>query len=242
MASEERAYASRQAEMNNTSLEEAGIGRGHFFKRALGSRFGGDKIARTRGRLGATGPGTDPSKSYKQRFRGGFDYNYSEQINQVTRDVGGAIVPMSSALSVGLRGVEGGLTQVSQSVSALAVSMSSLAKTQDDMAREVMMMGAFMRAFMTYMQRQQQRSSARNEERVLEGGRRRLGGRGGRDLLISHLDLVVVVRLAGSGSGVGGSSNIFNTSQSVARCRFRQIELLILQSLQFLVVLKQQSS
>ena len=176
MASEERAYASKQAEMNNTSLEEAGIGRGHFFKRALGSRFGGDKIARTRGRLGATGPGTDPSKSYKQRFRGGFDYNYSEQINQVTRDVGGAIVPMSSALSVGLRGVEGGLTQVSQSISALAVSMSSLAKTQDDMAREVMMMGAFMRAFMTYMQRQQQRSSARNEERLLEGGRRRLGG------------------------------------------------------------------
>jgi hypothetical protein len=176
MASEERAYASRQAEMNNTSLEEAGIGRGHFFKRALGSRFGGDKIARTRGRLGATGPGTDPSKSYKQRFRGGFDYNYSEQINQVTREVGGAIVPMSSALSVGLRGVEGGLAQVSQSVSALAVSMSGLAKYQDDMAREVMMMGAFMRAFMEYMKRQQQRSSARNEERMLEGGRRRLGG------------------------------------------------------------------
>ena len=169
MASDERAFAESQAEKNNTSLAEAGIGRGHFFGRALGSRFGGDRIARTRGRLGAQGPGTNPTKNYKQRFRGGFDYNYSEQINQVTRDVGGAIVPMSSALSVGLRGVEGGLTQVSQSVSALAVSMSSLAKTQDDMAREVMMMGAFMRAFMTYMQRQQQRSSARNEERVLEG-------------------------------------------------------------------------
>ena len=218
MASEERAYASKQAEMNNTSLEEAGIGRGHFFKRALGSRFGGDKIARTRGRLGATGPGTDPSKSYKQRFRGGFDYNYSEQINQVTRDVGGAIVPMSSALSVGLRGVEGGLTQVSQSVSALAVSMSSLAKTQDDMAREVMMMGAFMRAFMTYMQRQQQRSNARNEERMLEGGRRRFGGGGsGGGSDIKGL-------LPGSGgSGRSGksansfTSNIFDTSQTVLK-------------------------
>ena len=99
MAAEERAYASKQAEMNNTSLEEAGIGRGHFFKRALGSRFGGDKIARTKGRLGATGPGTDPTTNYKQRFRGGFDYGYSEQINQVSRDVGGAIVPMSSAVS-----------------------------------------------------------------------------------------------------------------------------------------------
>ena len=176
MASDERAFAESQAEKNNTSLEEAGIGRGYFFGRALGSRFGGDRIARTRGRLGAQGPGTNPTKNYKQRFRGGFDYNYSEQINQVTRDIGGAIVPMSSALSVGLRGVEGGLTQVSQSVSALAVSMTGLAKTQDDMAREVMMMGAFMRAFMEYMRRQQQRSSASNEERLLEGGRRRLGG------------------------------------------------------------------
>ena len=179
MASDERAFAESQAEKNNTSLAEAGIGRGYFFGRALGSRFGGDRIARTRGRLGAQGPGTNPTKNYKQRFRGGFDYNYSEQINQVTKDVGGAIVPMSSALSVGLRGVESGLTQVSQSVSALAVSMTGLAKTQDDMAREVMMMGAFMRAFMEYMRRQQQRSSASNEERLLEGGRRRLGGRGG---------------------------------------------------------------
>ena len=85
MAAEERAYAEVQAEKNNTSLAEAGIGRGHFFKRALGSRFGGDKIARTRGRLGAQGPGTDPTKNYKQRFRGGFDYGYSEQINQVTK-------------------------------------------------------------------------------------------------------------------------------------------------------------
>ena len=77
MAAEERAFAESQAEKNNTSLAEAGIGRGHFFKRALGSRFGGDRIARTRGRLGAQGPGTDPTKNYKQRFRGGFDYNYS---------------------------------------------------------------------------------------------------------------------------------------------------------------------
>ena len=124
---------------------------------------------------------------------------------------------MSSALSVGLRGVEGGLTQVSQSVSALAVSMTGLAKTQDDMAREVMMMGAFMRAFMTYMQRQQQRSSVRNEERMLEGGRRRLGGggSGGGGSNIKGL-------LPGSGgSGKSANSftgNIFDTSQST--CSF----------------------
>ena len=200
MASDERAFAESQAEKNNTSLAEAGIGRGYFFKRALGSRFGGDRIARTKGRLGAQGPGTNPTKNYKQRFRGGFDYNYSEQINQVTRDVGGAIVPMSSALSVGLRGVEGGLTQVSQSVSALAVSMTGLAKTQDDMAREVMMMGAFMRAFMEYMRRQQQRSSARSEERLLEGGRRSLGGRGG----------PINITPGKGGPGMGGPSSSGN--------------------------------
>ena len=71
MAREERAFASKQAEMNNTSLEEAGIGKGHFFKRALGSRFGGDRVARTRGRFESDPPaGRDPTKNYKQRFRG----------------------------------------------------------------------------------------------------------------------------------------------------------------------------
>ena len=44
MASEERAYAAGQAEAGGTSLEEAGIGKGYFFGRALGSRFGGDRI------------------------------------------------------------------------------------------------------------------------------------------------------------------------------------------------------
>jgi len=196
MAAEERAFAESQAEKNNTSLAEAGIGRGHFFKRALGSRFGGDRIARTRGRLGAQGPGTDPTKNYKQRFRGGFDYNYSEQINQVTREVGGAIVPMSSALSVGLRGVEGGLVEVSQSISSIGVAMGQLAVAQQDLARQAMMNGAFMRAFMTYMQRQQSRAGTRAEERSIERGRRALRGGGGTD---------IKGRLPGAG-GTGGSA------------------------------------
>ena len=75
MAADERAFASKKAEEGGTSLEEAGIGKGHFFKRALGSRFGGDKIARTKGRMGMGGAGTNPASNYKQRFRGGFDYN-----------------------------------------------------------------------------------------------------------------------------------------------------------------------
>ena len=52
MAASERAYAAGMAEAGGTSLEEAGIGKGYFFGRALGSRFGGDRIARTRGRMG----------------------------------------------------------------------------------------------------------------------------------------------------------------------------------------------
>jgi hypothetical protein len=217
MAAEERAYASKQAEKNNTSLEEAGIGRGYFFGRALGSRFGGDKIARTRGRLGTQGPGTDPSRNYKQRFRGGFDYNYSEQINQVTKEVGGAIVPMSSALSVGLRGVESGLSQVSQSISSISVAMGQLAVAQQDLAKQAMMNGAFMRAFMTYMQRQQSRAGANREERLLEGGRRRLGGGGGRGAINITPGSGGGGRLAGSGSGGGFTSNFFDTTQTVVK-------------------------
>ena len=76
MASEERAYAAGQAEAGGTSLEEAGIGKGYFFGRALGSRFGGDRIARTRGRLSSNpGAARNPAGTFKSRFRGGFDYN-----------------------------------------------------------------------------------------------------------------------------------------------------------------------
>ena len=71
MASDERAYAEEKAGDGGTSLSEAGIGRGYFFKRALGSRFGGDRIARTKGRLGIGGAGTNPTADFKSRFRGG---------------------------------------------------------------------------------------------------------------------------------------------------------------------------
>ena len=64
MASDERAYASQKAEDGGTSLEEAGIGKGYFFRRALGSRFGGDRIARTKGRMGVGGAGTNPCLLY----------------------------------------------------------------------------------------------------------------------------------------------------------------------------------
>ena len=99
-----------------------------FSKEALGSRFGGDRIARTRGRLGAQGPGKDPTKNYKQRFRGGFDYN-------VTNEIQSATVPLSSALVGGLRGVESGLDNISQSLTTMGSGMSDLARGQNDLAK-----------------------------------------------------------------------------------------------------------
>ena len=172
MAREERAFASKQAEMNNTSLEEAGIGKGHFFKRALGSRFGGDRIARTRGRFESDPPaGRDPTKNYKQRFRGGFDYKYSEVINQVTNQTSQAIVPMSSAITGGMRAVQVSVDNVAQALVRVGDGMSDLATSQADMARNIMMNGAFQQAFMQYIMRQQSRMGARREERSIERGR-----------------------------------------------------------------------
>lgn len=106
MARKERAFASKKAEDGGTSLEEAGIGKGYFFKRALGSSFGGDRIARTRGRFESDpGPGRDPTGSQASRFRGGFDYNVSNEIFGSAGDVGGAL----SALSGGGLAAGGGV-------------------------------------------------------------------------------------------------------------------------------------
>ena len=107
MAASERRYASKQAERGGTSLEEAGIGRGYFFKRALGSSFGGDRIARTRGRFETDpGPGRDPSGTQASRFRGGFDYGVSNTIKSPT---GGALANIVSPVAgAGASGFPGG--------------------------------------------------------------------------------------------------------------------------------------
>ena len=214
MASEERAYAAGKAEAGGTSLEEAGIGKGYFFKRALGSRFGGDRIARTRGRFESDPPaGRDPTKNYKQRFRGGFDYKVTNQINELTSN---AIVPMSSAIATGMRQVQVSVDGVSSALVQISNSMNNLATAQQDLARQAMMNGAFMRAFMTYMQRQQSRTGASREERLLEGGRRRLGGGGGRG------PINITPGSGGGGGGLAGSgggfsSNFFDTTQTVVK-------------------------
>jgi len=97
MARKERAFASKKAEEGGTSLEEAGIGRGYFFKRALGSSFGGDRVAKTRGRFESDpGPGRDPTGSQTSRFRGGFDYGVT---NQVKSSPGGVLANISKGIS-----------------------------------------------------------------------------------------------------------------------------------------------
>ena len=49
LAKKERSFAESEAEKQGTSLSEAGISKGFFFRYALGAHFGGDAIARTRG-------------------------------------------------------------------------------------------------------------------------------------------------------------------------------------------------
>ena len=207
MASDERDFAAKKAEAGGTSLEEAGIGKGYFFKRALGSRFGGDRIARTRGRMGATGAGTSPTGNFKTRFRGGFDYNVANEIQSAT-------APVTGALATGLRGVEGGLVEVGRGIDALAVGLGNLARAQEDMARQAVFNGAFMQAFLNHMQREGARQRARGEERGLEGRRLLGGGSGGGRGMIN------VTPSGGSGGGVsGGMRGLLNpdSAQTIAK-------------------------
>ena len=171
MAGEERAYAAGMAEAGGTSLEEAGIGKGYFFKRALGSRFGGDRIARTRGRLGADGPGTSPTGNFKTRFRGGFDY-------KVTNNTITDVAPLSNALVTGLRGVQSGLTDVAGAIQRQGTVLNKLSQNQADMAKATMFNGYLFAMFQSQQRRSEGRASLRREERSIERGasNRRIGG------------------------------------------------------------------
>ena len=198
MASEERAYAAGMAEAGGTSLEEAGIGKGYFFGRALGSRFGGDRIARAKGRMGVGGAGTNPATNYKQRFRGGFDYNVT---NQTITDV----APLSNALVVGLRGVQEGLTDVAGAIQRQGTVLNRLSNNQADMAKATMFNGYLFAMFQSQQKQKAGRDSLRREEKAIEGGRisgRGIGGSsfggagGGRGM--------INVTPGGSGGGSGG--------------------------------------
>ena len=210
MASNERAYAEEKAEEGGTSLSEAGIGKGYFFRRALGSRFGGDAIARTKGRMGMGGAGTDPTGNVRSRFRGGFDYN-------VTNEIQTATAPLSGAVVAGLRSVEGGLTQVAQSITKIDTTLSGLARTQIDMAKAIMFNGYLFQMFMSQQNRYKERKSARSEERLLEGGRSGGGGRIGGASFGGAGGGRGMVNITPGGSGgtrKSGGSNPFNAVAS----------------------------
>jgi hypothetical protein len=107
LAENERKYASKKAEQAGTSLEEAGIKKGHFFKKALAGEFGGNYIDRKKGQLQnvvkkykiAKRLTKNPKATFKfikpllkkkvgsaqtKMFRAKFDYMYSDDVNRPT--------------------------------------------------------------------------------------------------------------------------------------------------------------
>ena len=100
MARAERANAEKEL---NVGGREDGItkqefdkeyGKGYFFKRALGSNFGGDRIARTRGYFEKNPPaGRDPTGTRESRFSAGFDYAAKEGLIKSARPLQGPKAP-----------------------------------------------------------------------------------------------------------------------------------------------------
>lgn len=180
MANEERQFAEKKAEEGGTSLDEAGIGRGYFFGRALGSKFGGDAIARTRGRFAKTpSAGIDPSGNTASRFRGGFDYNVTNEIlNRGGDDASSQNEMLTNAVIAGFRGVENATIQVAQGLVKIDETIGGLERTQMNMARAIMFQGYMMAMLQREQQRAAGRDSLRREEKSIEsgGGTNRIGG------------------------------------------------------------------
>ena len=217
MANEERQYAEKQAEEGGTSLDEAGIGRGYFFGKALGSRFGGDAIARTRGRFAKTPTaGIDPKGNAASRFRGGFDYNVTNKI--ITDDSGSNESALSNSVVTGFRGVQTGLTQVAKALIKIDNTLSGLEKSQMNMARAIMFQGYMMAMLRSEQQRAAGRDSLRREESSIEGGGggqiggQSFGGAGGGRGMININD----PSGGGGGSGLGALTS-FGSSQLLGK-------------------------
>lgn len=100
MARQERENAAKQL---NVGGRDDGItqkefdqeyGRGYFFKRALGSTFGGDRVARTRGYFEKNPPEKrDPRGTRESRFSAGFDYASKEGLIKSARPLQGPMAP-----------------------------------------------------------------------------------------------------------------------------------------------------
>ena len=217
MANDERQFAEKKAEEGGTSLDEAGIGRGYFFGKALGSRFGGDAIARTRGRFAKTPTaGIDPKGNAASRFRGGFDYNVTNKI--ITDDSGSNESALSNSVVTGFRGVQTGLTQVAKALIKIDNTLSGLEKSQMNMARAIMFQGYMMAMLRSEQQRAAGRDSLRREESSIEGGGggsiggQSFGGAGGGRGMININD----PSGGGGGSGLGALTS-FGSSQLLGK-------------------------
>ena len=175
MANEERQFAEEKAEEGGTSLDEAGVGRGYFFGKALGSRFGGDAIARTRGRFAKTpSAGIDPGGTTASRFRGGFDYNVTNRIiNDAASDAGNEA--LTNSVVTGFAGVQQSNIAIAKALVRINDTLSGIERTQMNMARAIMFQGYMMAMLRSEQQRAAGRDSLRREERSIEGS----GGSGG---------------------------------------------------------------
>lgn len=139
MAGAEKKYAKKKLRVG----EEGGLtqeefskkyGRGSFFRKALGSQFGGDKIARNRGRLESffdkdVPGGRDATKSRQGRYREGFNYPDVEPKNPIVgrkpkasggggggerKSSGSNRAAISEAMASALAGIEIQLTRLSE--------------------------------------------------------------------------------------------------------------------------------
>lgn len=139
MAGAEKKYAKKKLRVG----EEGGLtqeefskkyGRGSFFRKALGSQFGGDKIARNRGRVESffdkdVPGGRDATKSKQGRYREGFNYPDVEPKNPIVgrkpkasggggdgerKSSGSSRAAISEAMASALAGIEIQLTRLSE--------------------------------------------------------------------------------------------------------------------------------
>ena len=216
MANEERQFAEEKAEEGGTSLDEAGIGKGYFFGKALGSRFGGDAIARTRGRFAKTpSAGIDPGGNAASRFRGGFDYNVT---NKIISEDSGSEGALANSVVTGFRGVQQSNIAIAKALIKIDDTLGGLERAQGNLARAVMFQGYMMAMLRSEQQRAAGRDSLRREEGSLEGGGggsiggQSFGGAGGGRGMQNVTDLRGMGRGSGGGSDVAGGLASFGTS------------------------------
>jgi len=152
LAENERKFAAKKAEEAGTSLEEAGIERGHFFKKALIGEFGGNYFDKKKKDLKnvvkkykiAKRITKDPKKAFKfikpllqkkvsgaqtKMFRAKFDYTYSDNLTPQTPIVGDTTKKIQKAT--------GGKKRISNEelLKSLSIIAESLNKTAETIGR-----------------------------------------------------------------------------------------------------------